>query len=386
MWQMLIGPAMKAGGAYLTGRRAQKAIGAATNIQAGQAQENADLSRDLGYRYNPYLQQSAEQWSQNVRDQNAASGAHLEDTAGQAGAGLRRTAADAGTGVRGAVQQGQGYLNPYLTQGQGANTALNDWAMQKLNGPAAEFEFSENDPSYQWRLRQGQKALERSAAARGTLRSGGTLKGMTDYAQGAASQEYGAEHARWLAEQTLANETQGMGAETLGGLANRGLAAGTQMGNWGLTGEKYAGDWATEAERQAGDWGVRAAQQAGGWTNEGARYQSDTMQHSLDQQLGRIDAGERAGMGYMTDRAQALAAGQIGQANAWNQQIQGMIDPFASAASAWGMGQQGGGGGGWPNQGRIPGLPPEYSIPGSPRVPEPWDSIPRRQQNSYWNW
>jgi len=46
------------------------------------------------------------------------------------------------------------------------------------------------DPGYQFRLKQGQQALENSASARGTLRGGAQLKALTDYAQGAASQEY----------------------------------------------------------------------------------------------------------------------------------------------------------------------------------------------------
>ena len=46
------------------------------------------------------------------------------------------------------------------------------------------------DPGYQFRLKQGQQALENSASARGTLRGGAQLKALTDYSQGAASQEY----------------------------------------------------------------------------------------------------------------------------------------------------------------------------------------------------
>jgi hypothetical protein len=49
----------------------------------------------------------------------------------------------------------------------------------------------QNDPGYQFRLQEGQKALERSAAARGGLLSGGTAKELTDYQQNAASNEYG---------------------------------------------------------------------------------------------------------------------------------------------------------------------------------------------------
>lgn len=46
------------------------------------------------------------------------------------------------------------------------------------------------DPSYQFRLGQGQQALEQSAAGRGILRTGGTLKDLVNYGQNAASQEY----------------------------------------------------------------------------------------------------------------------------------------------------------------------------------------------------
>lgn len=46
------------------------------------------------------------------------------------------------------------------------------------------------DPGYAFRLSEGMKALENSAAARGGLLSGSTLKGVTRFGQDAASQEY----------------------------------------------------------------------------------------------------------------------------------------------------------------------------------------------------
>lgn len=54
------------------------------------------------------------------------------------------------------------------------------------------------DPSFQFRLKEGQKALERSASARGTLLTGGTLKDLVNYGQEAASQEYDKVYARDL--------------------------------------------------------------------------------------------------------------------------------------------------------------------------------------------
>lgn len=46
------------------------------------------------------------------------------------------------------------------------------------------------DPGYAFRMSEGMKGLERSAAARGGLLSGGTLKGIQRYGQDMASQEY----------------------------------------------------------------------------------------------------------------------------------------------------------------------------------------------------
>ncbi len=53
------------------------------------------------------------------------------------------------------------------------------------------------DPGYDFRTKAGLKAVEGSAAARGSLLSGGTLKALTDYGQDAASQEYGAAYNRY---------------------------------------------------------------------------------------------------------------------------------------------------------------------------------------------
>jgi hypothetical protein len=50
--------------------------------------------------------------------------------------------------------------------------------------------LANQDPGYAFRMSEGMKALERSAAARGGLLSGATLKGTQRYGQDLASQEY----------------------------------------------------------------------------------------------------------------------------------------------------------------------------------------------------
>lgn len=70
-------------------------------------------------------------------------------------------------------------------------------AQAEGGGPTQQirpFEFSgdnfSEDPGYQFRLNQGLEALDRQYAARGGLGSGNRMIGITDYAQGMASQEY----------------------------------------------------------------------------------------------------------------------------------------------------------------------------------------------------
>ena len=67
-------------------------------------------------------------------------------------------------------------------------------ALTKLEGEIDYTPFSYNaftaDPGYAFRLAEGQKALERSAAARGGLMSGATGKALTRFGQEMGSQEY----------------------------------------------------------------------------------------------------------------------------------------------------------------------------------------------------
>jgi hypothetical protein len=64
-----------------------------------------------------------------------------------------------------------------------------DFSYADFIAPSAEEVLAE-DPGYQFRLGEGLRAMEAGAAAKGTLRGGGTLKGLMDYGQSAASQEY----------------------------------------------------------------------------------------------------------------------------------------------------------------------------------------------------
>jgi hypothetical protein len=90
-----------------------------------------------------------------------------------------------------------------------------------------------NDPSYQFRLAEGQKALERSAASRGGLLSGGTAKALNQYTQDYASNEYNNKYNRAMGEyQQKYNEFNNNQANIYNryaGLAGVGQTAATNL-------------------------------------------------------------------------------------------------------------------------------------------------------------
>ena len=90
------------------------------------------------------------------------------------------------------------------------------------------------DPGYQFRLSEGMKGLERSAAARGGLLSGGTLKGIQRFGQDLASTEYQNAFNRYQAERTgTLNPYQslaGVGQSTANQLSNMGMNYANQAG------------------------------------------------------------------------------------------------------------------------------------------------------------
>ena len=97
-------------------------------------------------------------------------------------------------------QQQRTDLQPFVTAGTGAQNQLLTYLGLPGGAQGANFgkyarDFNQNDmvtdPGYAFRLSEGQKALDRQAAARGGLISGGALKAATRYGQDMGSQEYG---------------------------------------------------------------------------------------------------------------------------------------------------------------------------------------------------
>lgn len=85
------------------------------------------------------------------------------------------------------------------------------------------------DPGYAFRMSEGMKALERSAAARGGLLSGAQMKGISRYGQDLASQEYQNAYNRALTEYNARVNREATGYNRLASLAGIGQTATGQL-------------------------------------------------------------------------------------------------------------------------------------------------------------
>jgi hypothetical protein len=93
------------------------------------------------------------------------------------------------------------------------------------------------DPGYAFRLSEGQKALDRQAAARGGLISGGALKAAQRYGQEMGSQEYTNAFNRYQTERQARlgplQSLAGVGQSSVGQLGQAGQAMATGVGEAG---------------------------------------------------------------------------------------------------------------------------------------------------------
>jgi hypothetical protein len=186
-------------------------------------------------------------------------------------------------------EQNKAYLAPYRDAGiAGQNQLLTLMGLQGGNAGAADygryakdFQMSDYqaDPGVAYRLQRGIDAMNKMAAARGGLMSGGALKAGQQYGQDMASQEYQNAYDRYQTNRS--NQLSALGAFTSAGQ--------NAAQNTSATNALYGG--------QMGD----ASRAYAGSQNE----------------LGV--GGQARASGYLTGGQQAAAAGNMGAQNSMNQ-------------------------------------------------------------------
>lgn len=170
------------------------------------------------------------------------------------------------------------------------------------------------DPGYDFRMNEGREALEGSAAARGNLLSGATLKALQRYGQDYASNEYGNAYDRFNRDQERKyNAFENNRTSTFNRLS-------TLMGG---------GQTATNQINSVGNQALNA-------NNNAARNYSNFVGNN------NMNIATNVGNNMMS-AGNARASGYVGRANAWN-------DAFGNLANFY-------------NQNRLLNQSPRYSQP-----------------------
>ena len=192
---------------------------------------------------------------------SSASSSNAADTAAQASG----AASDASIAEqRRQYDLSRADYQPFLTAGTGAVNRL-----AAGMAPGGEFSGSfdsagflaNQDPGYGFRMSEGMKALDRSAASRGGLLSGATLKGAQQYGQGLASQEYQNAFNRYVTgfnantgeRNQLYNRLAGVagtGQNAVGSITAQGANMAGNIGNAYMTSAANTGNAAMAAAGQ----------------------------------------------------------------------------------------------------------------------------------------
>ena len=233
--------------------------------------------------------------------------------------GANAAAAAAVGGVEQATTQGRETLDqvneealkrlaPYLEAGE-----LTIGQLKELLGEGGDFnrrftmEDYQEDPGYAFRMAEGQKALERSASARGRLLGGGTLKSLGRYSQGVASQEYQNAFDRFMGE----NAARFGRLSTVAGMGQTATGQANQMGQW-------YGDTSLSNLMQgaglAGNFRLRGAEGAGGFLTRGTTDAAEM----------RFRGAEDAANALL-GKGRAAAQGDIDQGDAWSEGTAGAV-------------------------------------------------------------
>ena len=143
-------------------------------------------------------------------------------------------------------EEGVARQQPWLQAGQNALAKLTTASDYTPFG-MAQFQA---DPGYAFRIAEGQKALERSAAARGGLLSGAAGKALTRYGQDMGSQEYMNAFNRYQTERAARlqplQSLAGVGQTSANTLGQYGQNFANQANQLGMTNAANQGNLALQ--------------------------------------------------------------------------------------------------------------------------------------------
>jgi len=139
-------------------------------------------------------------------------------------------------------EKGREDMAPWLEAGKEALGTLGD----KIAAGPGDFETS---PGYEFRKAEGEKAVERSAAAKGGLFSGATGKALTQFGQDYATNDYNNFLTRYYQSLNPLQSLAGVGQTTASQASSEAATLGTNVGRTTTT----AGNTIAQTQIAAGE-------------------------------------------------------------------------------------------------------------------------------------
>lgn len=226
-------------------------------------------------------------------------GGAIAGSASRSAASTQAAAADRASAAEERMFERNVELNtPFREAGITALNKLVPLATEYTPFGMAQFQ---QDPGYAFRMSEGMRALERSAAARGGLLSGNMLKGAQRFGQDLGSQEYQNAFNRYQAErQAKLNPLQS--------LAGVGQTTSQQLGQAGMLAAQNIG------QTQMGGAAARASGYVGQANALSGALGGAANTYLQSQMLNRLlpAGGGLPGYNYMYSNPQAVGPFQIG--------------------------------------------------------------------------
>jgi len=292
---LLGGSIIGAGASLLGGFFQGKAAKKAAEVQANAARAAGQHVEDTVRGANPGITQAA-----------GRAGDRAVDTAWNAVTGVNNAATDANA----RLDTANTLLDPYADAGRDATGTLRAGLV-----PGGDFNKTptladlEMDPGYAFRKAEGEKAIQRSAAARGGALGGGVLQELNKYGSGLASQEY------QNAFQRFRDSTKDRFGNLFAVSGSGQEAATRQGGNLAMQGANLIG----------------AAETGAGLTTRASEYAGNADMGAADRVAGNQIRGAEVAGNYTTDAGAAQAAGTVGGSNALWSGIGGALNGITGA-------------------------------------------------------
>jgi hypothetical protein len=145
-------------------------------------------------------------------------------------AGIQNRAIDSATATSNKYYtEAKGYQQPYADIGMRNTQKMDEMVNAGDFKDQSKFQFSQNDPGYQYQLTQGNQAVQQNAASMGQMFSGATMRALAKYGNNMANQTYQQAYGRYQDQRNFNQDNLNNQYLQMNGLSNMGINANNNL-------------------------------------------------------------------------------------------------------------------------------------------------------------